>query len=144
VPRTDVTSARRAAPKTPGRDCPRGLASFETETECARERPFANCTRLGQLLKLAISTDQDGEALNALAAVRRTLAAVDLDLHDVEIGLSKPPTTVDESDWRRLARSCNDRDDLLGPTARAQHRSRHQLAMHLSLSQEIHLCRGQS
>lgn len=64
------------------------------------------------MLKLAISTDQPGEALSALAAVRRTLAAVDLDLHDVAIGL-QAPTAIDESDWRSLARAVDLRRDLL-------------------------------
>jgi hypothetical protein len=78
-------------------------------------------TRVGQLLRLAISTDKDGEALNALAAVRRTLAAVDLDLHAVEIGLQQaPPTAVDPAepeqqkrDWRSEVKFCHRHRDQL-------------------------------
>jgi Protein of unknown function (DUF3102) len=40
------------------------------------------------LLKLALSTNTDGEAIAALAAVKRVLAANRYDLHDVEIRLN--------------------------------------------------------
>src|SRR5262245_51141298 len=43
--------------------------------------------RLTTLLQLALSTTSAGEAFNALAAVKRALAANGYDLHDVEIRL---------------------------------------------------------
>ena len=74
-------------------------------------------TRVGQLLRLAISTDKDGEALNALAAVRRTLDASGIDLHVVAdavvAGLGRPPAPIQELDWRDTARFCRSRADLL-------------------------------
>ena len=45
-------------------------------------------SRATTLLKLALSTNTDGEAIAALAAVKRVLAAGGYDLHDVEIRLN--------------------------------------------------------
>jgi len=45
-------------------------------------------SRATTLLKLALSTNTDGEAIAALAAVKRVLAAGRYDLHDVEIRLN--------------------------------------------------------
>jgi hypothetical protein len=44
--------------------------------------------RVTTLLQLALSTTSAGEAFNALAAVKRVLAANGYDLHDVEIRLN--------------------------------------------------------
>ncbi|MCP3397825.1 MULTISPECIES: hypothetical protein [unclassified Bradyrhizobium] len=40
-------------------------------------------TRIGQLLRLALSSNQTGEAVAAIAALKRTLGAAGLDLHDL-------------------------------------------------------------
>jgi hypothetical protein len=45
-------------------------------------------SRATTLLKLALSTNTDGEAIAALSAVKRVLAANGYDLHDVEIRLN--------------------------------------------------------
>jgi Protein of unknown function (DUF3102) len=45
-------------------------------------------SRATTLLKLALSTNTDGEALAALAAVKRVLAAGGYDLHDLELHLN--------------------------------------------------------
>jgi hypothetical protein len=54
----------------------------------------AVATRVAQLLRLSISTDRDGEAAAALAALRRTLDGAGLDHHAlaaaVEAGLQAP------------------------------------------------------
>ncbi len=72
--------------------------------------------RVGQLLRLALSTNRDGEALGSLAAIRRTLDAADLTIHDVAdapaAGLAAPPPPAIEG-WRALAQSCDQRRDLL-------------------------------
>jgi hypothetical protein len=90
-------------------------------------------TRVGQLLRLALSTDKDGEALSALAATRRTLAANGLDHHTlaaaVETGL-RAPAVADPAepyrprqerhehqarDWRAEVKFCHrHRDQLFG------------------------------
>src|SRR5262245_43004686 len=64
-------------------------------------------TRIGQLLRLALSSDQDGEAIAAIAALKRSLAAAGLDLHDLagaaERGLQpqqqQPPQQQRQTTW---------------------------------------------
>jgi hypothetical protein len=85
-------------------------------------------TRVGQLLRLALSSDQDGESIAALAALRRALESAGLDLHTlgaaVERGLQAPParppppprpTHDDMADWRSTARWCRHYEDQLSP-----------------------------
>jgi hypothetical protein len=88
-------------------------------------------TRIGALLRLSLSTDKPGEAVAALAALRRALEAAQLDLHDlaaaVETGLKDlppappPPRPRQEPpqdpsrDWRAEVRFCDrHRDQLEG------------------------------
>jgi len=79
--------------------------------------------RVGQLLRLSLSTDKPHEAVAALAAIRRTLESAGLDLHQlsqvVEAGLQSPPALDDDTNWRRLARLCLDRNGLLTEKERA-------------------------
>ena len=60
-------------------------ASWRREAE-QEIGPVSTCATT--LLKLALSTSTDGEAINALAAVKRELAANGYDLNDVEIRLN--------------------------------------------------------
>jgi hypothetical protein len=88
-------------------------------------------TRIGQLVLLALSSDQPGEVTNALAAARRTLAGAGLTIHDVatalERGLAPPPRPPPRSpppppepeppsmDWRGAVAFCDrHRDQLFG------------------------------
>jgi hypothetical protein len=56
--------------------------SWRRETKQAIAPVSSRATRL---LKFALSTGTDGEAIAALAAFKRVLAADGYDLHDVEI-----------------------------------------------------------
>jgi hypothetical protein len=109
---TAKTASRRtqaAMPRRPG---------FLRWMRCAvanYQSPVA--VRVGQLLKLTLSTDKNGGALAGLAAIRRTMATSGIDLHDladaVVAGLGRPLDPSSDDGWRRLARACNDRCDLL-------------------------------
>jgi hypothetical protein len=74
-------------------------------------------TRVGQLLRLALSSDRDGEVLASLSALKRTMATNGIDLHHladaVVAGLGRPPVPAPELDWRDTARFCRSRPDLL-------------------------------
>ena len=59
--------------------------SWQREAEQAIGPVSSRATRL---LKLALSTNTDGEVIAAIAAVKRVLAANRYDLHDVEIRLN--------------------------------------------------------
>jgi hypothetical protein len=74
--------------------------------------------RLAQLLRLALSTDKRGEAIAAIAALKRTLRSAGFDAHYVAdaliTGLEAPKQTHrSEPDWRRLASYCADHAGLL-------------------------------
>jgi hypothetical protein len=74
-------------------------------------------TRIGQLLRLALSTDRDGECIAAIQATRRALAAAGLDHHAVAdavmTALGKPVVPLPELDWRDTARFCQGHGELL-------------------------------
>jgi hypothetical protein len=87
--------------------------------------------RIGQLLRLALSTTADAEAVVALGALKRTMATSGIDLHAlpaaVETGLRAPAPAADpyhphrqerqesSQDWRAEAKFCHrHRDQLVG------------------------------
>jgi hypothetical protein len=86
--------------------------------------------RVSQLIKLALSTDKDGEAAAALSALRRTLDAGGIDLHQFADGAAaslvpsqepkKPPRRSAASpppvDWRGQATLCDRHRDELSTT----------------------------
>jgi hypothetical protein len=91
----------------------------------ARKKVDVDATRIGQLLRLALSTGHDGEALAAIAALKRSLASADIDLHDVavavETGLRTAPAPTapaapagrwgapapSRDDWQSMAWFCH-------------------------------------
>jgi hypothetical protein len=75
-------------------------------------------TRVGQLVRLMLSTDRPGEAVAAADAIRRTLASAGLDLYAlgdaIEAGLRVPLVPDDGGeDWRSIARFCRRHSDEL-------------------------------
>jgi hypothetical protein len=87
----------------------------------------ADVNKLGKLLSLALISDQDGEVLGALAALRRALTACGLGPHDLVDAFERgaqpfaSPTTEDhfERDERSDAWFCFYRRNLLSPKERA-------------------------
>src|SRR6266404_4120559 len=93
-------------------------------------------TRIGQLLRLALSSDQAGEVTSAVAALKRTLKASGLDLHDVvdavEAGLSGQlaqqqharqatwgPPSPRGDDWQSMCWYCHHHRHQLRPDQKA-------------------------
>ena len=85
-------------------------------------------TRIGALLRLSLSTDKPGEAVAALAALRRALGSAGLDLYQlagaVEKGLQTPPAAPPprprqeppqepSRDWRAEVKYCHRHRDRL-------------------------------
>jgi hypothetical protein len=88
--------------------------------------PATTAVRVGQLLPLALSSDQGGEVIAAVEALRRALDAAGLDHHDlaaaVERGLedAKPRHNGPEpdDDWRSMAWTCFRSAEQLSPRDR--------------------------
>jgi hypothetical protein len=80
-------------------------------------------TKIAQLLRLILGTDQSGEIVAAVAALKRTLATGGLDHHAlaaaVERGLSAPLTPEPDPDgvpdWRSSAHFCRHHREQLSP-----------------------------
>jgi hypothetical protein len=79
-------------------------------------------TRVGQLLRLMLSSDRTGEIISAAAALKRTLSAAGLDLYDlaavVEAHLLDAPALIPlddecEDEWKAMARFCCLHSDAL-------------------------------
>jgi hypothetical protein len=91
--------------------------------------PPRQIERIGQLLRLALSTTAEAEAVSALTALRKTMARSGLDLHQItaalETGLQPPPPEQREPkskkpkreaampDWRQQALFCDQHRDAL-------------------------------
>lgn len=65
-----------------------------------------------------LATDHDGEVLATVQAIRRTLAAAGLDLHDLVGALNSPPAANppnirEPQSWFQLCNICLDWPDLL-------------------------------
>src|SRR5689334_11181529 len=82
----------------------------------------APAVRISALIKLALASDKDGEALGALHALRRALAALGFDHHAfaalVERALAPPVASRPHDpgdDWRALAEWCLRHDWMLDP-----------------------------
>jgi hypothetical protein len=87
----------------------------------------AAAARVSQLIKLALSTDRDGEAAAALSALKRTLDAGGIDLHQFADGAAaslvpsaEPPRRSRERappvDWRAQATLCDRHRNALSTT----------------------------
>jgi len=85
--------------------------------------PARLSTRVGQLLRLALDSDQVGEIAGAIGAIKRTLATVGIDHHDfaelIECGLDRPARSARQpdldplDDWRSSALYCMHHADQL-------------------------------
>jgi hypothetical protein len=83
----------------------------------------AAADKLGKLLRM-LSSDKDGEALAATAAIKRTLAAEGSDIHSLADALCKPapppprpepqrPPPKDDPDWHGIACECEAHSERL-------------------------------
>jgi hypothetical protein len=81
---------------------------------------IADVARLAKLIRLIFGSDQPGEITAAVAAVRRTLEANNVDHHWLADRLAAPiALPACERDDRSAAWFCFNRRDLLSPKERA-------------------------
>jgi hypothetical protein len=94
---------------------------LEHNAHNASSHPAQGASRIGNLLRLLLGTDKDGEAVAALTALKRVLTASGLDHHRLAAAVERGPSAgsiipaAEQAtvDWRSTAFFCRAHRDYL-------------------------------